>query len=139
MISLTVRWQSALPVKQALVRSKLGPEGATSADAQKLLAPETTSYVVSFGSLPMQMIKGDAAAVKAAASLSVKGKDPITPTDVKAERQGATSATLYFYFPRTNPLTVADNEVEFAFKLNALNVKRKFKLKDMMFDGKLEL
>jgi hypothetical protein len=133
-----VRWHSALPVKEAFARMKFGSESATSPDAQKMLAPETTSYIVGLGPLPMQMLRGDAAAIKSAATLSVKGKDPTVAADVKAERQG-NAATLILFFPRTNSITVEDNEVEFAFKLNSLNVKKKFKLKDMMFDGKLEL
>ena len=52
------------------------------------------------------------------------------------DRQG-NAGNLILFFPRTNPLTVEDNEVEFAFKLGNLNIKKKFKLKDMMFDGKL--
>jgi hypothetical protein len=137
-MSLIVSWRSALPVKQAIARTKLGSEAATSPDAQKILAPDADSYVVGFGPIPVQMLRGDAAAIKAAGTLSVKGKDPIAAADLKAERQG-NAATLILFFPRSNAITVADNEVEFAFKLNTLNVKKKFKLKDMMFDGKLEL
>jgi hypothetical protein len=136
-MSLMVRWHSALPVKQAYVRTRLGAEAATSPDAEKMLAPET-NYVIAFGPLPTTMLRGDAATIKAAATLSVKGKDPIAATDVKGDRQG-NAATLYLFFPRTSPITVEDNEVEFDFKLAPLNIKKKFKLKDMMYGGKLEL
>ena len=133
-----MNWRSALPVKQALARTRLGSEAATSPEAQKLLAADADSYVIALGALPMPMLHGDAAAIKAAATLSVKGKDAIAASDVKAERQG-NAVTLILFFPRSSAITVADNEVEFAFKLATLNIKKKFKLKDMMFDGKLEL
>jgi len=139
MMSLTVRFHSALPVKQALVRLRLGPEGAASPETEKMLTPETESYVVGFGPMPLTMISGvDAATIKSGASLSVKGKEPILPGEVKGDRQG-TAGTLFFYFPRTTSIAVEDNEVEFAFKVKTLNVKKKFKLKDMMLNGKLEI
>jgi hypothetical protein len=34
---------------------------------------------------------------------------------------------------------VEDKEIEFATKLEAISIKQKFKLKDMVFDGKLAL
>src|SRR5262249_35926901 len=105
-------------------------------EGQKMLAPETESYIVGVGPLPMQAMRADAAALKSAGSLVLKGKDPIMPSDVKADRQGN---VLILFFPRANPIKAEDNEVEFNFKLNSLKVKRKFKLKDMIFDGKLEL
>jgi hypothetical protein len=137
-MTVVVRWHSALPVKQAIARMRLGAEAMTSPEGQKILAPEADNYIVALGPLPMTMIHGDAAAIKAAGTISVKGKDAIAAADVKADRQGNV-VTLILFFPRSNPIAVADNEVEFAFKLNALNIKKKFKLKDMMFDGKLEI
>jgi len=136
-MSVVIRWHSALPVKQAIARMRFGAEAATSAEAAKVLAPEDR-YVVGVGPLPAQMLRGDAAAMKSGATLSVKGKDPIVAADIKGDRQGNT-VSLYLIFPKTQAITAEDNEVEFAFKLNALNIKRKFKLKEMMFDGKLEL
>jgi hypothetical protein len=136
-MSIMVRWHTALPVKQALARMRFGAEATTSAEAAKVLAPEDR-YVIGVGPLPAQMLRGDAAALKSGATLSIKGKDPIVASDIKGDRQG-NAANLYLIFPKTQPITAEDNEVEFAFKLNALNIKRKFKLKEMMYEGKLEL
>ncbi len=53
------------------------------------------------------------------------------------------TASVSFFFPRAageQPLiTLDDQEVEVAVKFPAFEVKRKFKLKEMMFDGKLEM
>ncbi len=46
---------------------------------------------------------------------------------------------VLFVFPRTRPFTIDDQEVTFATKLGISGVKLKFKLKDMVVDGKLEL
>ena len=49
------------------------------------------------------------------------------------------SVTLYVAFPRTDPIVLEDKNVEFEMKLGPMTVRGKFKLKDMLFDGKLEL
>jgi len=72
-------------VKQAIARKRFGAEAGTSAEAAKALAPEP-SYVVGIGPFPVQMIRGDAAAIKAAATLLVKGKDSIAAVDVTTIR-----------------------------------------------------
>ncbi len=47
---------------------------------------------------------------------------------------------VLFVFPRTTPFTVDDQEVEFATKLGRCRaLKYKFKLKDMVYNGKLEM
>ena len=136
-MSLVVRWQTALPMRQAMARERFGAEATTSAEAAKLLAADTDSYVIAFGPLPMPMLR-DGPGLKSSAMLSVKGKEPIHAADLKGERQG-NMVVLYIFFPRAIPITVEGGDVEFAVKLNTTNIKRKFKLKDMMFDGKLEL
>jgi hypothetical protein len=47
--------------------------------------------------------------------------------------------TVYFLFPRSEAITLEDKEVEFETKLGPMEIKRKFKLQDMVFGGKLEL
>ena len=136
-MSLVVRWHSAMPVKQAVARLRFGAEAATAAEAAKVLAPDNTAYVVGVGPMPMAMLR-DPAAFKSSATISVKGKDPIPAAEVKGDRQG-NMVNLYVFFPRAQAITVEDGEVEFAAKLNTTSIKRKFKLKEMMFDGKLEL
>ena len=71
-------------------------------------------------------------------SLNRKGKEPLKPEDIKIANAEKTM-TVYFLFPRTEAITLEDKEVEFATKLGPLEVKRKFKLQDMVFGGKLEL
>jgi len=42
-------------------------------------------------------------------------------------------------FPRTAAIALEDQDVEFASQIGAADVKYKFKLKDMVLKGKLEL
>jgi hypothetical protein len=68
----------------------------------------------------------------------VKGKDPIQASDVKTggnEQKGV----VLFLFPKTAPFSLDDKDVEFSTKLGPILVKQKFHLKDMVFNGKLDL
>jgi hypothetical protein len=45
------------------------------------------------------------------------------------------TATLIFGFPKSDPITAADKEVEFSTTIGAYHLKRKFRLKDMLLNG----
>jgi len=49
---------------------------------------------------------------------------------------------LYLFFPKAEPgshvITLEDNEVEVNLKLGSTEIRRKFKLKDMVYEGQLE-
>jgi hypothetical protein len=40
-----------------------------------------------------------------------------------------------FGFPRTDPITVADREVEFSTTIGPYHLRRKFRVKDMVING----
>jgi hypothetical protein len=46
---------------------------------------------------------------------------------------------MSFVFPKTTAFTVEDKEMEFSSKFDKTAVKHKFKLKDMVFNGKVEM
>jgi hypothetical protein len=48
---------------------------------------------------------------------------------------GGGSTLMIFVFPKTDPITVADKEVEISTKIGQYNAKKKFKLKDMVING----
>jgi hypothetical protein len=137
---VTVRWDSALPIRQAL--SKQGPAGSADKPA---LESEPASYIVAVADLPRAgeyMGAMVAAAVNrldqlvAATSITLKGKPALTPEKVEHGRDGT---SLLFTFPRGSPISLDDKEVEFATRIGAMEVRRKFKLKDMVYQGKLAL
>jgi hypothetical protein len=137
-----VRWQSALPVKQALVRMRFGSEAATSAQAKELLAREETHYLIALDNLPSMMARFDPSrmqqGLKTTTTLQVKGKDPLHAEDIQIGKTEK-SIIIYFLFPKTSPITLEDKEVEFHTKIGPMEVRRKFKLHDMLYAGKLEL
>jgi hypothetical protein len=136
-IKLTISWRSALPVKQGLARGRLGLNATVPPEAEEFLTREETSYVIALFGLPPQY--GMAAqAAKDATVLRRDGKPDIHAGELTAERTQV-GLVLVATFPRTDPIALEDKDVEFVTKLNDLEVKKKFKLKDMVFKGKLEL
>jgi hypothetical protein len=140
-VNLTVRWQSALPIKQALLKMKFGAEVGTSPEAKQILANNEPDYVIVVAGLNRGMVRGDADQIKqallGATELVIKGKESIKPKDFRIVGQGRIDAI--FGFPKTNPIVEDDKEVEFVCKVGTITVKQKFRLKDMLYNGKLEL
>ena len=98
-LTLTVRWHSALPIKQAIAKTRFGDEVATSPEAAKLLTHVETNYVVGIAGFPLGMMRANPSQLKSAALLQIKGKDAIQAVDVKGDREGE-RANLYLFFPR---------------------------------------
>lgn len=137
-VPIVVRWQSSLPVRQAIVKAKYGSEAGTSPEAKKAIETPYDHYILAVVGVPQTVLRGAGDQLKQQAALAVKGKDPIKASDFKLEQNNGTTELL-FAFPKTAPFTEEDKEVEFELKIGALNIRQKFRLKDMMFNGKLEL
>ncbi len=155
-INVTVRWQSSLPVREALLRQA----GTTKADdsevAAKLTAP-APGYVIAIVGLPPTAPSrngdvyrrgedndsdssgshdADLDRMKSATYLNRKDRPSLFPDKIERGKDGA---TILVTFPKTTPISLDDKEVEFVSRYGAMEIKRKFKLKDMQYQGKLEL
>ncbi len=140
-VTLRVSWHSALPVKQALARIRFGEE-VWSAAAAEMLSRDETAYIVGVTGVPRQWIPDDPSKLKAGAFLRVKGLPPRQPYDVRAapERE---SVSLLFLFPKGQDghriIVVEDRQVEVDVKFAASGFSRKFNLKEMVYEGRLEM
>jgi len=121
-----VRWESALPIREALNRGAPG----------KL--PE--DYILNvFGEVPGVDPDSGYAILKDNTTLEHKG-DQIKLNRVElAPGNSLSEAGTLFYFSRLLALKPEDKEVTFTTKLGPLKVKCKFTLKDMLYRGNLEL
>jgi len=72
------------------------------------------------------------------AQLAPKGKSSISAADVQIEGPAGIDG-VRFLFPRTNPISPDDKEVEFILNIRRIKVDEKFKLSDMQYQGKLAL
>jgi hypothetical protein len=140
--TLVIRWQSALPVKQALVRIKYGSEAGTAPSAKKFLETDDNVYVIAVTGLTDAMMRGLPEKIKQdlkeRTTLSAKGKENIAPSDVQITRVGRVS-DVYFLFPKTTPFTVDDKDIDFAARFPTTFVRQRFHVKDMVVNGKLDL
>ncbi|HUA21788.1 MAG TPA: hypothetical protein VMB25_23750 [Bryobacteraceae bacterium] len=136
------RWQTALPVRQAFVRLKYGAEADKSEDAKKVLAQQNRPYEIVLSGPLGAFLPGkpeeSAKALSEVTSLSSRRTGAIKPIQIQVSNPGR-SMDVLFVFPRSMPFTVEDKEVEFSTKLGTSNLKYRFKPKDMVFNGKLEM
>jgi len=137
-VRLIVSWRSALPVKQALVRGQVGEGGEPSAQNEEFLALDEPFYIVAVAGVPMQFGGTALEAIKAESVLEFSDRSPIPANDVIFQK-GQGGLLLLVAFPRTNPVTLEDRDVEFVTKLGDFGIKKKFRLRDMVFQGDLEL
>jgi hypothetical protein len=140
--NVVARWETALPIRQALVRRKYGAEADKSADAGKILAEEERSYEIVLSGPLGPFLHGtpeeSAKALNDVTALSSRRTGDIKPAQIEVSNPGRLMEVL-FVFPRSMPFTADDKEVEFSTKLGRSIVRYKFKLKDMVFNGKLEM
>ena len=142
-IKAVIRWESAQPFIDAAKRQR-------SQEAGKY-------YIVSATGLPMmdrqpraqaegkQMPspedrrKAMIARMKESTMLERKGKDPIYPERVEMLETSGGRLLVFLFLREGQKIAVADKEVTFHTKMGAMELKAKFPLKDMTYEGKLEL
>src|SRR5579872_1697085 len=154
-MNITLRWDSALPVQQALKR-----QGASNADEAKAVADASDkNYVITvFGfRMPANRRGGynsgspdsdtdqdrsrqNADSLRSqlldAAQLVPKGGRAIYAQDVQVEGGGS---EIHFLFPRNPPIAASSKEVDFTLQVRGVKVEHKFHLPDMQYQGQLAL
>ena len=142
--TVTVQWESALPVR--LADAKRSGETADPAAMKPL-----KEYVIAVIGLPKSGFGsrwpasgsdedvGDgevADHLKVMTVLSV-GHERLNPTRVELN-QGR-DARAVFHFEKSEPITLKDKDAEFRISSDRMEIRKKFALKDMEYQGKLEL
>ena len=125
---MTLVWQTALPVKQALIKRQYGAEAGTSPEAKAKLERVDQVYVLTLIGVPGMMLgaaQGDKkAALLDITTLTVAGKPPLKAVDVQVSG-GRGTGNVSFLFPKTTTFTVEDKEMEFSTKFDKTAVKKK--------------
>jgi hypothetical protein len=136
-LTLTISWRSALPTKQALVRNQVGLDRPIPPDSQLILERQEDFYIVSLSGLPLSYSRATGS-LKNETFLQPAHRAPISPSSTIIQPVKDT-VMLLFAFPRTDPITLKDKEVEFVTKLGEIVIRKTFNLKSMVFHGELEL
>ena len=138
-LKVTISWRSALPVKQALIRRRMGDSGERPEGALEFLNNTGEHYIVSMTGFPARMAAAMSDTERLLAATTLRRKEaPIPASDVQAVRRGE-FVDLYFYFGREDAITLDDKDIEVVLDLGPIEVKKKFKLKDMVVNGELLL
>lgn len=133
-IYLTIRWATALPVRQAFaIQQSKAPETIEIAE------PE---YVIEIAGFPTTLIRKGTSRFKAelteSARLTVPGRRSSKPVSAYVPEHGMhLMATLRF--PKFEGLDAKEGDVTLHAASGSLKVDQRFKLKDMIYDGRLEL
>jgi hypothetical protein len=143
-LSAVVRWETSAPVRAA--------------SAKPLSAEAEGHYVISITGIPIFAThaprEGGAedglpgansparrermlATMREATQLIVKGRPPIIPDNVLVDEEEGT--LLVFFAIGEKPIQLSDKSVTFRTVMGPIELKQKFDLKDMVFDGKLSL
>jgi hypothetical protein len=139
---LTIRWSSALPVRQALALNEFGRANQDDPRAEALLSAEREDYVIEIFGLPAIMMAGGAKQAEEelgrTSSLWCRGRLPIRAAAAKVPEHGMhLSAELRF--PRGNGFTTEMGTVELRAETGPIRIAQKFKLSEMVYRGRLEL
>ena len=121
--NLTVRWESALPVQEALLKTR--DTGSPSVDEGH--------YAITVIGVPNRMTQG-----KPQAELKIDGKKGIKSSDAKVIPRDEGNI-IVFLFSRSHEITRSNKEVEFDAHIGPLEVNRSFQLDEMVYEGKREL
>ena len=136
-VDLIIRWMSAAPMKAAMGNLL----GSRASKKQGGAMGDIDGYVLIVKGVPlsvMQLSGETRASLERSAELRIPGRDPLKVTRIGFARDGA-AAEIRFLFPKASNLTIADKSAEFRFELGRANIKQKFDLDKMVYQGELAL
>jgi hypothetical protein len=127
---LTVRWESAFPVRVAEVKAK------------EIGAPDWDGEFYAIAVYDVPGLKGSSIELnilKRAAFLKRAGKKDIKPERVDVLQRPSGLASVVYLFPRSDEITKDDQRVRFTAQIARLYLERDFDIGEMEFQGKLQL
>lgn len=130
---LVVRWSSAAPIRQALLRA-----GAQHIEERPDLLERY--YVVSLSRIPAPMARlvDDPEKLRSMARLIPKDRPSIRAERIELRPQPGTPG-VELYFPRSAGLSAGDRQIVFELTAEDYQATAKFKPREMIYRGALEL
>jgi len=151
-IPVMVRWDSAAVIRHAL-------EERHDADVAAFNAAAPASFILTVvGLLPAKAVKGSATIQPKSSSddagdqvrsaeeilewfmgnslIFVKGQPALRPQNVKVD---AETGTVHLFFNRTDAAVSNKHDLQFVTRYGSMSVQAKFRVKEMMVDGRPDL
>jgi len=132
-VKLMITWLTAMPIKQAFLKERMDAGGVLADSAKEIMEDKEDYYAIGVTGIPK-----DLARQLTEGWLKIPGKPDIQPAKGDFQDRGRT-VDLMILFPRANPITLGDKEVEVVLKLAGNDITKKFPLNEMVINGKLEL
>ena len=163
--NVMLSWTSALPMREAVARERIGLNGPVTPEVQAFLSSPVDSYVVAVkvtGSAAAQQLaslagqaqlltrleprdkmaivalRGEGYPLDAAGNVVIQGA-PAKGSAAGTKGSEAMGSLLVFAFPRTPAISPRDREVEFTSQIGDYYIKRTFHVNEMKYKGKPEL
>ncbi len=134
---ISIIWASAAPVRLAVLKLQSGVNTPTSGEIDRVTKPRD-NYVIAVAGLAPPDRDTDLNSLAQKASLGVRGKHTVAVT-CTYRRIGNTDV-YFFRFPRTNlPIADTDRQADFKAVFGQAEIKHRFDLKNMQYQGQLAL
>ena len=129
--TLTLRWESAIPVRAAEL--KAGEIGAPDWEGDY--------YAIAVYHVPGLNAgqKLPSAVLKSAALLKREGKKDLKPSRVEILQEAGQLSIVVYLFPKSDGITLEDHRLDFVAQIGRLSLAQYFFPQEMQFEGKLEL
>ena len=135
---VTIIWASATPVRLAVLKLNSGPNTPTSGEIERV-SRARENYVIAVIGLAPPDTDTDLNTLASKASLTIRGKPAVAAGTCTYRKIG--NADVYFFrFPKTSlPMGADDRQVEFKALFGQAEIKHRFDLKGMQYEGQLAL
>jgi hypothetical protein len=137
-VDLTIRWASALPIRRAYALQEFGQGGLANDKARALLGEEPRGTILELAGIPHALATRELEQNLAKARLSVPGRRTLTPASVEVPTMGV-QVTARLLFPRIAALSPEAGEIGFFAESGSLKIDEKFKVRSMVYEGRVEL
>jgi len=131
-LTLRLRWETALPVRVAELKSEAVDTPTASNDG----------YALAVYGVPGRHFAGDpqnlGEPLRKLAALKREGKRDVAPSMVEAF-QREDGLVIVYLFPLSAEITRNDGHIEFTAQIGRIGIDQSFDLADMEFQGRLEL
>jgi hypothetical protein len=157
--TVVISWTSALPMRQAVARERIGLNAPITKEVEAFLAAPIDSFIVAVkvtGTPEARSLAAHAGTAQTTTSLTPRDKQMIVSLHAEGvlidgtgkvvqgpgaeEAAGANGGSLLvFAFPRSAEVTGRAREVEFVSQIDEFLIRRTFHVNEMVYNGKLEL
>ncbi len=139
MLEAVLRWQTALPVRQVAALSQIKAGSVSAEEADKVLSQEQPRYVLAILGVNEAALRSEDEYKGGGAVLRIKGQPDVQPSQVMLQKLQGGGHVFLSFDKASYTIKLEDKDVEFVLKTKSLSGKKKFTLKDMVYNGKLEM